>query len=114
MRTVVRSPCVRPSRLGSNFLDLGPNWAEWTQSMLLWRQTVCIWTVWAIDRLLQADRIIFLRVRLLRRTLGHDVGCHIIGLVIPQERGVKSGTKWHVVQSITCGCQEAAHSSTVV
>src|SRR5205823_5973122 len=69
VRTVVGSTCIRSSRFGSQFLDLGSDRAEWTESVLLCRKSVCIRAVGTIDRLLQPDRIILVEVSLLRPIL---------------------------------------------
>src|ERR1700730_19360039 len=114
VRTVVPSTCIGSSRLGGQFLDLGSDRAERTQFVLLCGKFVRIWAVWTVDRLLQTDRIILLKLRLPRPILAHNESRNVIGLVVRQQRRVEARAQPHVVQSISCGSEKAAHSGAIV
>jgi hypothetical protein len=50
--------------------------------VLLGGKTVCIRTVWSVDRFLKTDRKIVAEIRFLRPILADDVAGNIIGLLI--------------------------------
>src|SRR6516225_155830 len=82
--------------------------------MLLHTETVDVWAIWSIDRLLESVREILLEVCFLWPLLADDVGRDIIGPLIGKHRGVKHGADGHVVHRISRDGQKAAHSSAVV
>src|SRR5215468_6151246 len=93
--TIVRPTSIRSSRNRSQFLYFSPDRTEWAEPMLLFGKSVRIGTVWSIDRFLEPNGKIPVKIRLLRAILAHDVACDVIGLLVHQQRGVETGAKWH-------------------
>src|SRR6516164_7017582 len=113
-RPIVRLTCICRVRRHGQLLHFCADRPEWTVLVLLLTETVDVRAIWSIDRLLESDRKILLEVCLLWPLLAYDVGCDIIGLLVREHRGVKSGADGHVVHRISRGSQKAAHSGAVV
>src|SRR5262245_29816132 len=111
--TIVRPTCIRSSRDSSQFPYFSPDRTEWAEPMLLFGKSVRIGAVWSVDRFLEPNGKIIVKVRLLRPILAHDVACDVIGLLVRQQRGVETGAKRHFVKSVGCG-QTPTHSGAVV